>query len=63
MQEFAGFRLTSVQEVYWDAVQRRMVMGQLEYLVEKKKVKDHIPYELAVALMSGDEGTCVICIE
>lgn len=54
--EFTGFKLTFVQEVYWNAVQRRMVMGQLEYLVEKKEIKDRIPRELAVALMSGDEG-------
>ena len=56
LQEFSGLKLTHVQEVYWRAVQRRMVMGQLENLARNGKIIDYIPYELAEVLMSGDKG-------
>ena len=56
LQEFAGLKLTPVQEVYWRAVQRRMVMGQLENLAKNGKIINYIPYELAEVLMSGDKG-------
>lgn len=56
LQEFGGLKLTRVQEVYWRAVQRRMVMGQLENLARNGKIIDYIPYELAEVLMSGDKG-------
>lgn len=40
-----------------------MVMGQLECLVENGVIKDYISHELAVSLMSGDEGTLsFLCI-
>lgn len=67
LQEVAGLRLTFVQEIYWRAVQRRMVMGQLEKFMEnvieshkyRENYKYNIPYKLAVSLMSGDEGMMI----
>ena len=56
-----GLELTPVQGVYWRAVQRRMVLGQLEDLInENNGLFKTIPYDLAVALVRHDPGESVI---
>ena len=61
--EVVGLRLTPVQHVYWKAVQRRMVLGQLQELVESVDRSDGdmsglrpIPPELLRALTKSDKG-------
>ena len=61
--EVVGLRLTPVQHVYWKAVQRRMVLGQLKGLVETEEGIDGeanglppIPRKLLLALTESDKG-------
>ena len=53
--------LTSVQGVYWRAVQRRMVLSQLEDVIDYNLNSIHrrnikVPFELAAALVKSDPG-------
>lgn len=58
--EVVGLQLTPGQQIYWNAVQRRMILGMLEdtingntRLIHAKKVE--LPYNLACGLMR-DQG-------
>ena len=60
-KETAGLELTTVQRVYWRAVQRRMILAQLEDIIENNlkviRAKDiQVPYELAASLVRSDPG-------
>ena len=60
-----GLELTKVQHVYWRAVQRRMLLGQLEDLINGNietitAEQINLPYEIAVALVQHDPGKCVV---
>ena len=74
--ETVGLQLTQVQEVYWRAAQRRMVMTQLEDMVNEthyrasgsvdnllanEEIKE-LPFDLYKAMTSGDPGTIVIIV-
>ncbi len=60
-KETLGLELTKVQSVYWRAVQRRMILSQMEDIIDNNlkiiRTKNiHIPYELAAALIKCDPG-------
>ena len=65
VKETTGLQLTKVQEVYWRAVQRRMILSQLESLINDhleliKQREIKVPYELAMSLMKCDPGKLFI---
>ena len=67
-KETTGLQLTRVQSVYWRAVQRRMVLGQLEEVIDHNLNVIHerdirVPYELVASLVRCDPGNSVlICL-
>ena len=61
VRETAGLELTEVQQIYWRAVQRRMILSRVETLIDDnlERINEEgikFPYELKVSLVKGEKG-------